>query len=113
MLGVFGDPEQTGKPAGDDIREGKRTALVAAAYERATAQQAANLDVSLGSREIGEEQLADVRNIIAATGALDVVEKLIATRIDEALSILDTDLIAEEAVTTFAELASAATDRVG
>ena len=35
VLGVFGDPEQTGKPAGDDLREGKRTYLVAAAMETA------------------------------------------------------------------------------
>ena len=35
MLGVFGDPAQTGKPAGDDLREGKRTYLVAAAVEAA------------------------------------------------------------------------------
>ena len=33
VLGVFGDPAQTGKPAGDDLREGKRTFLVAAAFE--------------------------------------------------------------------------------
>ena len=29
VLGVFGDPAETGKPAGDDLREGKRTVLVA------------------------------------------------------------------------------------
>jgi geranylgeranyl diphosphate synthase type I len=40
LLGVFGDPEQTGKPAGDDLREGKRTVLVASALERATPVQA-------------------------------------------------------------------------
>ncbi|MEI2726712.1 MAG: polyprenyl synthetase family protein [Verrucomicrobiota bacterium] len=35
VLGVFGDPAETGKPAGDDLREGKRTVLVAEAFERA------------------------------------------------------------------------------
>jgi geranylgeranyl diphosphate synthase type I len=30
QLGVFGDPAVTGKPAGDDLREGKRTLLQAA-----------------------------------------------------------------------------------
>ena len=35
LLGVFGDPEVTGKPAGDDLREGKRTVLLALAVERA------------------------------------------------------------------------------
>ena len=35
LLGVFGDPQLTGKPAGDDLREGKRTVLVAHAYAHA------------------------------------------------------------------------------
>jgi geranylgeranyl diphosphate synthase type I len=34
MLGVFGDEAETGKPAGDDLREGKRTVLVAMARRR-------------------------------------------------------------------------------
>ena len=41
ILGVFGDPAQTGKPAGDDIREGKRTVLLAITGARASASQAA------------------------------------------------------------------------
>src|SRR5204862_1544546 len=35
MLGVFGDPTVPGKPSGDDLREGKRTALLATALKRA------------------------------------------------------------------------------
>jgi geranylgeranyl diphosphate synthase type I len=34
LLGVFGDTKLTGKPAGDDLREGKRTVLVAHAFTR-------------------------------------------------------------------------------
>ena len=37
LLGVFGDPRTTGKPAGDDLREGKRTILTARAVARARA----------------------------------------------------------------------------
>ena len=33
-LGVFGDPAVTGKPAGEDLREGKRTALLALTWQR-------------------------------------------------------------------------------
>ncbi|ADG97546.1 Polyprenyl synthetase [Segniliparus rotundus DSM 44985] len=35
LLGVFGDPAVTGKPAGDDVREGKRTVLMALALRSA------------------------------------------------------------------------------
>src|SRR3954447_4670210 len=48
VLGVFGDPAETGKPAGDDLREGKRTVLVAATMERASPAQAAEMRRSLG-----------------------------------------------------------------
>src|SRR5690349_8281772 len=44
VLGVFGDPAQTGKPAGDDLREGKRTYLVAAAFGALGDQGRAELD---------------------------------------------------------------------
>ena len=48
ILGVFGDPQETGKPAGDDLREGKRTVLVAIAVERSTPKQAAAVRRYLG-----------------------------------------------------------------
>ena len=48
LLGVFGDPSMTGKPAGDDLIEGKRTVLVALALDAAPAEAAARLDAALG-----------------------------------------------------------------
>ncbi len=41
VLGVFGDPVTTGKPAGDDLREGKRTVLVAFALDQAAPEESA------------------------------------------------------------------------
>ena len=49
LLGVFGDPEVTGKPAGDDLVEGKRTVLVALALDALPAAEAKLLDTSLGT----------------------------------------------------------------
>ena len=48
ILGVFGDPAETGKPAGDDLREGKRTVLIAIAVERSTPAQASVIRRHLG-----------------------------------------------------------------
>src|SRR6476469_5412078 len=48
LLGVFGDPEVTGKPAGDDLTEGKRTVLVALALQGSGAVDAKTLDEALG-----------------------------------------------------------------
>ncbi len=53
VLGVFGDPAETGKPAGDDLREGKRTVLIALTLERASAAQADAVLRRLGDRPAG------------------------------------------------------------
>ncbi|MGH3497523.1 MAG: polyprenyl synthetase family protein [Nocardioidaceae bacterium] len=78
VLGVFGDPEVTGKPAGDDLREGKRTVLVARALDRATPQDRAELVAGLGAADLAGPRLLRLRDIIAGTGALAAVETQIA-----------------------------------
>ncbi len=50
LLGVFGDPEVTGKPAGDDLTEGKRTVLVALALTQASEQDASSARPQPGHR---------------------------------------------------------------
>ena len=55
LLGVYGDPSATGKPAGGDLVEGKRTVLVALALDGAPAEDAARLDAALGSALSADE----------------------------------------------------------
>ena len=96
VLGVFGDPAITGKPAGDDLREGKRTVLVLTALQSANASQRSTLEALLGNLEITEEQLRDGRAIIEATGALAEAERLIADDTASAVQLLqDTDMTDE------------------
>ncbi len=112
VLGVFGDPAETGKPAGDDLREGKRTALVALAFARATSAQADALHRHLGDPQLDADGVTVLREVITATGALDEVETLIGRRTDEALAALARG-VAADAAQTLAELATAATRRSG
>ncbi len=111
VLGVFGDPAETGKPAGDDLREGKRTILVATAMQRASAEQAAHLREGLGDPHLGAEAIDDLRGIIVATGALDEVEDLIGRRTREAVEALDGAHLDSDARSALEELAIAATAR--
>lgn len=74
VLGVFGDPETTGKPAGDDLREGKRTVLVGFAINLAAAEEAAYLDEMLGKPDLGQDDVARIRQLIVDCGALDATE---------------------------------------
>lgn len=77
LLGVFGDPAHTGKPAGDDLREGKRTVLVALALEQASPSSAASFDRMLGAADLDQPGVDELRDIITASGAPDRVEQMI------------------------------------
>ena len=111
VLGVFGDPTETGKPAGDDLREGKQTVLVATAMEQATPAQSAQLRRHLGDPGLDHEGVATLREIITDTGALAHVEGLILRLTDEAVASLDTVDLAPPAPEVLSGLAYAATRR--
>ena len=110
LLGVFGDPSATGKPAGDDLVEGKRTVLVALALDGASAEGAARLDAALGST-LSAEQVTELRRIIDDSGAHAQVEQVIgelATTATDALARADVDAHARDVLL---QLATAATVR--
>ncbi|MDP2013529.1 MAG: polyprenyl synthetase family protein, partial [Actinomycetota bacterium] len=111
VLGVFGDPAETGKPAGDDLREGKRTVMIALAFERASAQQAGVLQKHLGNAELGAEEIDQLRQILVNTGALDATEALIAAGTNAALESIAHAAISAEGRSAFLALADAATRR--
>jgi geranylgeranyl diphosphate synthase type I len=113
LLGVFGDPELTGKPAGDDLREGKRTYLVAMAYEAATGTARADLDRNLGNAALDDTGVARLRDIIITTGALRRTEHRIGELTAEALNALDGADLAAEGRQVLVELATAVTTRAG
>jgi geranylgeranyl diphosphate synthase type I len=111
VLGVFGDPEVTGKPAGDDLREGKRTLLVALAMRAATTVEAELLRHELGDRAMDDAAVAALREVIVRTGALEEVEQRIAARTAAALTALESPGISVESRAALASLAEAATQR--
>jgi geranylgeranyl diphosphate synthase, type I len=111
LLGVFGDPTVTGKPAGDDLREGKRTVLVAQAYARTDAAGRRLLVDLLGDPDLGPDGVAQLQDVIAASGAPDEVEATIAASYEEALTALDTAEVTDEGRTALRALADAAVRR--
>lgn len=89
VLGVFGDPEVTGKPAGDDLREGKRTFLIARALGAADDSARRTINTMLGDTELDDDAVARLRSMIQDTGALAETERLILDRSTEAFRALD------------------------
>lgn len=77
VLGVFGDPATTGKPAGDDLREGKHTVLVAHALEHGDAEDAALLRDALGRPDLTQAQVSSCRAALERSGALRRTEQMI------------------------------------
>jgi len=110
---VFGDPAETGKPASDDVREGKRTVLLAIARSRATPDQARIIDERLGDPRLDEAGAAEVRAVITDTGALAACETMIGQHVAEAVAALGRAPVTDEARAALAELAVAATARYG
>jgi len=111
VLGVFGDPAHTGKPAGDDLREGKRTYLVAAAFAAAPPAARAELDARLGDPALDLAGVRRLRAIIRDCGALARTEERITALTAAALSALAAADIETEPRTVLTELAEAATNR--
>jgi geranylgeranyl diphosphate synthase, type I len=98
LLGVYGDPVVTGKPAGDDLRTGKPTALLLLARERATDRQRAELDRC-------DADVARLAEIVADTGAVKIIESMVDERVDAAVAVLlgaPIDATARDALTTLA-----------
>ncbi len=113
VLGVFGDPARTGKPSGDDLRDGKRTVLIAIARERAAAAEREVLDARLGDPRLDEAGVDEVRAILVRTGALAECELLIGANLAESLRALEHAPFAGQARQALAELAVIATERSG
>ncbi|SFK35967.1 polyprenyl synthetase family protein [Amycolatopsis sacchari] len=111
LLGVFGDPSVTGKPAGDDLREGKRTLLIALGLRRADPPRADVITHALGNPLLSEKDIDDVRAVLREVGAVPAVEERIEHLTGAALHALDEAGLTEPAAAALADLAARATQR--
>jgi geranylgeranyl diphosphate synthase type I len=111
LLGVFGDSELTGKPSGDDLREGKRTALIALGEQSMPANAQSLFNELLGDRSLTGEQIEVLQSTLRATGAVEQVEDLIDQYAQESLLALGAARIAPGAKKELSRLAAAVTKR--
>jgi geranylgeranyl diphosphate synthase type I len=111
LLGVFGDPAVTGKPAGDDVREGKRTLLMALGLRQARPADAALLRASIGRPDLDADDVAGVRALLVDSGAVAAVEQRITELTTAALTTIAAAPITAVAADRLAELAISATSR--
>lgn len=107
-LGVFGLPEVTGKPAGDDLREGKRTVLVALTSAALNEKDAALLHDGLGNPNLSDKQVERIRELMVSSGAFAEHERLIEDKsraVFEALDALELDELVRAALSDIVDRA--------
>ncbi len=110
LLGVFGDTSLTGKPVGEDLREGKPTMLWAIASERAGPAERRLME-RVGAPELDADDVGALQELLVTTGARDEVESLIETLVVEAISALDNIRLTPESCVALRELARYASGR--
>ncbi|MEI7030198.1 polyprenyl synthetase family protein [Streptomyces pratensis] len=89
LLDVFGSPDGVGAPGLSDLREGKRTVLLALGLRMADPVQRERLGRLVGRADLQEREAAEIRGILRATGARKETERMIASRYTHVLSVLD------------------------
>ncbi|MDJ0334982.1 polyprenyl synthetase family protein [Salinibacterium sp. G-O1] len=111
MLGVFGDPAVTGKPAGDDLKEGKRTVLIALARTKLPVHLRNVIDELLGDPDLDVQQVAMIRTALTDCGAVDHVERIIEHNVALARAAIRDAPLAASARAQLLELAETVTRR--
>ena len=89
LLGVFGDSALTGKPAGDDLREGKQTMLIAFANANTKEAEKKFIKDNLGSPALDESIILELQNILVSCGAQDFIENRINDYLKKSLVALE------------------------
>ena len=111
LLGAFGDPERTGKPVGDDLREGKPTRLLALALERATGADLDLLRTRVGCCDLADDEVLAILAVLEATGARAEVEAAVTKLADTALAQAAALPLTGDARTALTEIAAFVVER--
>ncbi|MEE1929893.1 polyprenyl synthetase family protein [Streptomyces sp. TRM 70351] len=111
LLGIFGDPERTGKANADDIAAHRPTALLAQTWQAASAAERGDLRRLLGRRRPEPRDVDRVREIMRRTGAVERVEHMITERVRTATGLLERERLPAGAADALTRLARTATVR--
>lgn len=103
-LGLFGDANLTGKPVGNDVREGKKTLLIQEAYRRADAKQQTQLAHAVGNKHLTKDEIAKVQEIVQSTGAFEYSHAMALRYVEQGIQALE-DIPTSEALEQLISLA--------
>ncbi|MER5218348.1 polyprenyl synthetase family protein [Streptomyces sp. NPDC002838] len=113
LLGLFGDPERTGKATADDVRGNRPTALLAETWRLADDADRQRLRALLGRRRrLDAEELNAVREVMRRLKAPDRIEDMISARVEQALGALHELDAPADATSALTALAQSAANRL-
>ncbi|WP_123024884.1 polyprenyl synthetase family protein [Mycolicibacterium stellerae] len=111
LLGIFGSPASTGKPVGADLTEHKATSVVVAAHSMADPTLRRQLNELMGTAQLDEADVERWRSLIAATGAEQQIEEMIADRLRRASDWIDESRLDDAVRSALLRMASVCTER--
>ncbi len=111
VLGVFGSPAITGKPCAGDLLERKATSVVMTAHQLAAPAVRQELTELMNGESLDDEKLQRWKALIVATGAVELIERMIGERVASACDLVDDMAVGEPVRNALAGMAAACTDR--
>lgn len=110
LLGVFGDPQRTGKPVGEDLTSGKPTQLLAYAADMLPPRGRALL-AQAGTQALTQADVGELTGELIRCGARDRIEQKVRHNVDVACALLDRAALTARVAAALQSLATAAADR--
>jgi geranylgeranyl diphosphate synthase type I len=104
LLGVWGDPRLTGKPAGDDLISGKPTVILSLAQQRVQGPARVLMD-RVGSPELSPRDVSELQEALRDCGVVAAVEDMISAHLDTALGALDADVLHPDGIAGLTQMA--------
>lgn len=89
ILGVIGDPRVTGKPVGNDIRNGKRTLIVLIAESRMNDDERIVFNGVFGREDASDNEILDIVKIFNRHNVFDDAKRLMYSLYSDAMDALD------------------------
>jgi geranylgeranyl diphosphate synthase, type I len=111
LLCTFGNPVEMGKPVGSDLRNGRRTALVADALEHASEKERSILMGVLGNQAASAQALSVVAGILETCGSRNRVEARLQRYVEQSIAALDSALLSPAGVKRLRALAQRVSER--
>lgn len=88
ILGLYGNPEKTGKAADSDLKQRKLTLLIKKAFEFSSDEQRRRLNKIWGKTNLTKKDADEAREIVENTGSLEYSKKLSINYAEKALSVI-------------------------